>query len=38
MSAADGRRRAIIVYEKAGQGHLAAAEVLRGILEADPEL
>src|SRR5262245_23921375 len=29
-------RRVVIVYERAGQGHLAAAEVLRSILLAEP--
>ncbi len=29
-------RRVVIVYERAGQGHLAAAEVLRSILEGEP--
>jgi hypothetical protein len=29
-------RRVVIVYEKAGQGHLAAAETLRLILQAEP--
>jgi hypothetical protein len=29
-------RRVVIVYQRAGQGHLAAAEVLRSILEAEP--
>ena len=29
-------RRVVIVYESAGQGHLAAAEVLRSILQAEP--
>jgi hypothetical protein len=28
----------VILYERAGQGHLAAAEILRSILEADPEV
>ncbi len=36
MSPTDRSRRVVIVYERAGQGHLAAAEVLREILEADP--
>lgn len=31
-------RRAVIVYERAGQGHLAAAEVLRSILQAEPDV
>jgi hypothetical protein len=31
-------RRVVIVYERAGQGHLAAAEVLRSILEAEPDV
>ena len=31
-------RRVVIVYERAGQGHLAAAEVLRAILEAEPDV
>ena len=28
----------MIVYERAGQGHIAAAEVLRSILQADPDV
>ena len=36
MSATNGSRRVVVVYERAGQGHLAAAEVLRATLEADP--
>ena len=36
MNASDRRRRAVVVYENAGQGHRAAADVLRAILEADP--
>jgi len=31
-------RRVVIVYERAGQGHLAAAEVLRSILVAEPDV
>jgi hypothetical protein len=31
-------RRAVIVYEQAGQGHRAAAEVLASILSADPDV
>lgn len=32
------QRRAVIVYDRAGQGHLAAAEVMRSILEADADV
>jgi hypothetical protein len=35
---ADRRRRVVIVYERAGQGHRAAADVLRSVLEADADV
>ena len=31
-------RRVVIVYERAGQGHLAAAEALGSILQAEPDV
>jgi hypothetical protein len=38
LSAAGRRRRVVIVYERAGQGHRAAADLLRAILEADADV
>ncbi|MEO8361011.1 MAG: hypothetical protein ABI672_13355 [Vicinamibacteria bacterium] len=34
----NGLRRVVIVYERAGQGHLAAAEVLRSVLQTEPDV